>query len=360
MMPFSPQSDTVWQPTEIPVEPLPGRAAASSPSTVTGAGASVALRYGRAKSRQDIAAALACCTEDFVLETIPFRTRASGRAEVEQDLRLFFEQFPDYEFIATGAAESASSVTLWGRAAMTWSGRVPRGLARPWERLLRMPRRRIEVQAVAVLDLRNGLICRERFFYDMRDFCRQLGLPAWLVGSLLRRAERRRHELVGGAPILRCEHSVLIDAPIDVVFARAFGDVQQLLLASPRWPLPRARKIELVGAPVLREGAIRRVHLSSRHIVDERIDECSAPHRIRYHVMTGWGLPIDTVLAASSGEHALEAQLDGRTLVTWRTWLTPRGAAAAPFVGLLLSTVLAPMQRRFLRAIARGLAGART
>jgi hypothetical protein len=67
----------------------------------------VALAYDRAKSRQDIAAALACCTDDFILETIPFQMRAAGRAEVGVDLRLFFEQFPDYAWIRVATRATA-------------------------------------------------------------------------------------------------------------------------------------------------------------------------------------------------------------------------------------------------------------
>jgi ketosteroid isomerase-like protein len=161
--------------------------------------ADVALRYGQAKSRQDIPAALACCTDDFVLETIPFQLVAHGRAEVEQDLRLFFLQFPDYGFVPEGHAVGDASVVLWGRAVMTSTGQVPRELARPWERLVRLRPRRIDVPAVAVFEIRDGLLAREQFHFDMRAFCSQLGLPVWFTRSLLRRAERRRQALVVGA-----------------------------------------------------------------------------------------------------------------------------------------------------------------
>jgi hypothetical protein len=311
----------------------------------------VALRYGRAKSRQDIALALACCTGDFVLETPPFGTRACGRAQVEEDLRVFFEQFPDYEFTTAGVAENGDSVVLWGRVGMTWSGRIPSDVAKWWERPLRLPRRRIEVPAVAVFEVSGGLLAREQFFFDMSEVTRQMGVPTAVVRSLLRRIEWGRHEVVEGAAVVRTEHSVVVDAPIDAAFARAFGDVERLMLANPPWPMLRAKRIELVGADVLSEGAIRRVHLSNGHVTDELIEECAAPRRVRYRVMNGWGMPIDAVIASTYGEHELEPMVDGRTLVTWRGFLVPRRPAAAPIVDLLAAAILGPVQRRYLRAI---------
>src|SRR5678815_791055 len=178
-----------------------------------------------------------------------------------------------------------------------------------------------------------------------------MGMPAMLVSSLLRRAEQHRHEVVDGAAVIRTSYSVVVDAPIEVAFARAFGNVEQLMLANPSWPLPRARRIELVGAPELRAGAIRRLHLSTGHVTDEHIEECVAPHRVRYRITPGWGMPFDALVAESYGEHELEATLDGRTLVTWRGYLVPRYRIARPLVGLLASRILLPMQRRYLRAI---------
>jgi uncharacterized protein YndB with AHSA1/START domain len=238
---------------------------------------------------------------------------------------------------------------------MTWSGRIPTELARPWERLVRLPRRRIEVPAVAVLDMRGGLLARERFYFDMRDFCRQLGLPAWLVGSLLRRAERHRYAMVDGAAAIRVEHTVTIDAPIERVYAHAFADVDHLRGASPSWPLPRAHKIELVGAVQPRAGAVRRVHLTTGHVTDEIIEACEAPRLLRYRVVNGFGRPFDTFVRAAAGEHQLEPTTDGRTIVTWRGRVTPRNAVAYPVAALLARTVLAPMFRRYLTAIAREL-----
>jgi hypothetical protein len=321
----------------------------------------LALAYGRAKSRQDIAAALACCTDDFVLEPVPFGIRAAGRAEVEHDLGIFFHQFPDYRFSVTSSAESSDAVVLWGHVTMTWSGRLPPGTWAPLDRVVRLRRRHIELPAVAVLDVRDGLLARERFFFDLPSMCRQMRLPQWLVRALLRRTEERRHRVVHGVHAIRIEHTRIVDAPIDVVYARAFGDVSALVRANPRWPLPRARRIELVDATgtslvagsALRPGAIRRIHLSTGHVTDELFEGVDAPHRIRYRVVTGWGQPFDAIVADTRGEHELEAQLDGRTRVTWRGWIVPRDVVVRPLARLLARTILAPMFRRYLAGLDR-------
>ena len=41
-------------------------------------------RYAAAKSRRDIESALAVCSDDFVLDTVPFGTRAVGTAMVPE------------------------------------------------------------------------------------------------------------------------------------------------------------------------------------------------------------------------------------------------------------------------------------
>jgi hypothetical protein len=309
----------------------------------------VALAYGRAKSRQDITAALACCTDDFVLETIAFGMRAAGRAEVEHDLGVFFHQFPDYRFTTTSHAESPGVVVLSGHITMTWSGRLPPGTL--LGRILRMRRRRVELPAVAVLDVRDGLLARERFYFDMGELCRQLRLPLRVVRGLLRATEERRYGAVGGRRAIRIEHARIVDAPIEQVYARGFADVTALVHANPRWPVPRARRIELVDAPSMREGAIRRVHLSTGHVTDERIELASAPRHIRYRIINGWGKPWDAIIAATYGEHELEPQLDGSTRVVWRGWIVPRGVLARPLARLLVAAIFAPMFRRYLRAL---------
>jgi hypothetical protein len=312
----------------------------------------VARRYGRAKSRQDIAAALDCCTDDFVLEAPAFRTRSVGRVETEWDLGVFFELFPDYEFVCSGAASGEGAVVLWGWACMTWSGRLPAALGLP--RGLRLRPARIELPAVSVFSIRDGLLTSERFHFDLSDFCAQLGLPAFVLRALLGAIERRRHAAVHGREAIRVEHSVVVRAPAEAIFARTLADVSALEHASPRWPWLRAEKFELVGKERMTTGAVRRIHLSNGHVTDERVEACEPPRRLRYRVENGWGMPIDAFVQATYGENVIEP-LDGASLVTWRGFAEPRAAWASPVVRLLVGAIVQPMQRRFLAWTKRSL-----
>jgi hypothetical protein len=327
----------------------------ASQPRITGSPVEVALRYGEAKSRQDTAAALACCTEDFVMEAVGLGTRAAGRAEVEYDLGVFFALFPDYTFVPTGWADGPGSVVLWGRIEATFSGRVPRAIAAPWHRLIRLPRRRVALPAVAVLDLRDGLIARERFHFDVRELSRQMGVPARLVAGLVARAERARYVATGAGPVIRTERSAVIDAPVQEVYDKAFADVSKIARCSPRWPV-RAERITVGNAATLCTGASRRVHLSNGHVMDEHI-ECTPPSSIKYTIMNGFGRPLDLVIEAAWGEHALEALPGDRTLVTWRTFAVPR-AGVRPLARVMIRLVLAPMLERWHRQIPDVLRGA--
>lgn len=75
-----------------------------------------ALRYAEAKSRQDIDAALACCTGDFILEAPAAGTCAHDEEEARQQLAGLFHVLPDYTFITEGSALGEhGEVVLWGR-----------------------------------------------------------------------------------------------------------------------------------------------------------------------------------------------------------------------------------------------------
>jgi hypothetical protein len=132
--------------------------------------------YGNAKSQQDIGAALAVCSEDFVLETVAMEIEARGRAEVEQQLELFFAAFPDYGVTLEGLATGDGAVTCWGRARMTWSGsflgHAPTG-------------RSAELPFFCVFPSANGVLRGERFFFDLASLCDQIGLPIGVVRGLL-------------------------------------------------------------------------------------------------------------------------------------------------------------------------------
>jgi hypothetical protein len=128
----------------------------------------LARTYGAAKSRQDVGAALAVCSEDFVLETPCMGLASRDRKEAEQQLALFFHVFPDYRVSLDGMAAGEGVVACWGRARLTWRGPFL-GLA-PTGRSAELP-------FVSVFPGSNGVLRGERFFFDLASLCEQIGLP---------------------------------------------------------------------------------------------------------------------------------------------------------------------------------------
>lgn len=129
---------------------------------------SLARAYGGAKSEQDAGAALAVCSEDFVLETVPFGLATRDRKEAEQQLALFFAAFPDYRVELDGLAAGTGAVTGWGRARLTWRGAFA-GLA-PSGRSAELP-------FAVVFPTAAGQLRGERFFFDCAALCEQIGMP---------------------------------------------------------------------------------------------------------------------------------------------------------------------------------------
>ena len=123
--------------------------------------------YAAAKSRQDVEAALAQCHPDFAIETIPFATASRDRAETARHLGLFFSVFPDYRAETEGLASGADGVGWWGRIAVTFRGPLL-GLAPTG--------RRAELPAFSAFAFRDGLLLRERFFFDLPALCEGVGL----------------------------------------------------------------------------------------------------------------------------------------------------------------------------------------
>jgi hypothetical protein len=128
----------------------------------------LARSYGAAKSAQDVGAALALCSEDFVLETPSLGLATRDRKEAEQQLALFFTAFPDYRVTLEGLAAGAGAVVAWGRARLTWrgpfAGLEPSG-------------RRAELPFASVFPAAGGQLRGERFLFDLASLCEQLELP---------------------------------------------------------------------------------------------------------------------------------------------------------------------------------------
>lgn len=137
----------------------------------------VALAYGRAKSQQDIDAALRFCSDDFALDCPALGTSSRGIQAARADLERFFEAFPDYRFVCEGATSSDDGVVLWGRAQMTWVGRAAR--------FIRLPERRVDIPSAAVFGMApSGLLASELFLFDGLSLAKQMGLPATLFALL--------------------------------------------------------------------------------------------------------------------------------------------------------------------------------
>lgn len=130
---------------------------------------SLVRAYGHAKSEQDVGAALAVCSRDFVLETPSMGSVTRGADETRATLGLFFGVFPDYAFATEGlAAAEDGSVACWGRVRMTFGGDFL-GISATG--------RTAELPAVSVFTCAGGALASERFYLDLAGLCAQIGVP---------------------------------------------------------------------------------------------------------------------------------------------------------------------------------------
>jgi predicted ester cyclase len=139
-------------------------------------GRSLVRCYAAAKSCQDAGAALAVCSDDFVLETPAFGTRATSRAEAAAQLAVFFRAFPDYGVELEGMAEGPGVVATWGRARLSLRGEML-GFA-PTGKTADLP-------MFCVMGCAGGALRSERFFFDRAELCEQLGLPVAALSEAL-------------------------------------------------------------------------------------------------------------------------------------------------------------------------------
>jgi steroid delta-isomerase-like uncharacterized protein len=134
-------------------------------------------RYAAAKSRQDVAAALHLCTEDFVLDTVAFGIRGVGGDAVAAQLHAFFAAFPDYRVVIEGQAAADEAVAAWGTLYATMRGAL--GSVAASGRACALP-------FACVFELRGDRLAAERFFFDLNTMCEQLALPVERVAAELR------------------------------------------------------------------------------------------------------------------------------------------------------------------------------
>jgi predicted ester cyclase len=127
----------------------------------------LAQALAEAKGRQDVPAAMKLFHRDMVLETPAFGTVARGLAENERVLTMFFRSFPDYHVVLDGHASNDETLVCWGTVRMTMTGErygvTPSG-------------RRAELPVFLQFGFRDGLIVRERFFFDLASLCAQSGV----------------------------------------------------------------------------------------------------------------------------------------------------------------------------------------
>ncbi|MFI7383860.1 ester cyclase [Streptomyces sp. NPDC049813] len=136
----------------------------------------LAHALARAKSRQDVPAALRCLHPDMTLRAPAFGSLARGLAANEKALTGFFASFPDYEVTLEGHATGAGTLVCWGTARMTMTG--DRFGVRPSGRRAVLP---VDIR----FGFRDGLIADERFCFDLAELCAQSGVSTDAVRATL-------------------------------------------------------------------------------------------------------------------------------------------------------------------------------
>jgi steroid delta-isomerase-like uncharacterized protein len=139
----------------------------------------VVQEYASAKSRADVDAALAVCTDDFRLDTVPFQLVADGKNESRVALEAFFVAFPDYDVTLDGLIEGEAEVAAWGVVRATMRGDLLGQNATG---------RAFELPMSCVFTLDGGRLASETFYFDLNQMCEQLGLSTEAVAADFRAA----------------------------------------------------------------------------------------------------------------------------------------------------------------------------
>ena len=145
-----------------------------------------------AKSRQDVAAALALMHPGMLLECPAFGTRVTGLSDNKWVLERFFASFPDYQVDLSGYAANAEELACWGMVRMTMTGErfgvTPNGV-------------RAALPVFIRFTFADDVIASEYFFFDLSELCAQSGVSTDAVRSLLwsARSAAERHTWAGVA-----------------------------------------------------------------------------------------------------------------------------------------------------------------
>ena len=147
-------------------------------SATATAAAGVVTAYAEAKSRGDVDGALHHCSDDVVMETIPFQTVVVGRDANRLAFGAFLGIFPDYSVELQGTTGTGGLLTGWGKIRATMRGRIG---------LLAATDRRFELPFACVWHVMDGALAHERFFFDLHQMCEQLGLDTAATIAEIRR-----------------------------------------------------------------------------------------------------------------------------------------------------------------------------
>ncbi len=123
--------------------------------------------YARAKSRADVAGAMAVCAESFVLDTPAFGVASRNREETVGHLGAFFHAFPDYGVRVDAATFGPATAACWGTARMTLGGAFLD---------VAPTHRTAEIPFASAFDFVGDRIAREIFFIDLAQLCDGIGV----------------------------------------------------------------------------------------------------------------------------------------------------------------------------------------
>jgi SnoaL-like protein len=124
--------------------------------------------YARAKSRADVAGAMAVCAESFVLDTPSFGIASRNRDETTGHLAAFFHAFPDYGVTLDRITFGDAAVGCWGTARMTLRG--------PFLHLA-PTNRTAELPVFSGFEFVDDRLARETFFIDVAMLSDGIGVP---------------------------------------------------------------------------------------------------------------------------------------------------------------------------------------
>jgi ketosteroid isomerase-like protein len=150
----------------------PRDAASTAPAAVD-----VVTAYAAAKSRADVDEALRHCSDDLVVQTVPFQVTVEGKEANRAAFTAFFGVFPDYDVELEAMTGDGDWLAGWGTLRATMRGAI--GDVKPTDR-------RFVLSFACIWRVADGLLAEERFFFDLHQMCEQLEIAAGDVMAAIR------------------------------------------------------------------------------------------------------------------------------------------------------------------------------